>query len=367
MITVEQMKPKLLSVEHVRQVLGQAEPLVPHRFEVGPRIAFTAEPGWNAGIAAKDGGEPIGVFAHTDIAQVQLTRSCLDEVCAAFGFKRGYADGLPANLLVSHMNWWFREGLQAQPRKKQLFQFFVNDRTAIAFARQSLLPFSGLALLDRALEGIHAKYGPVEVLADYKFTHTLRRTHVRLIVPNAYRVLTGTGTPDDVWSVGISLRNSLIGASQTALEGYLFRWTCTNGQIDARLSHAWTRRPTATEKEVYDWARQAVDEALSGLDGALDAVAGLTQLGIDGPVSETLRDVFEHYHVPIHQRSRVIAILEEYEGEITMYVIMNAITQAANEAGLEPTTVEGLMRIGGDLPYTANQRCGTCRRLMHSH
>lgn len=367
MITIDDMRPKLLPLDHVREVLSRTEPLTSRPFEVGPHIAFSAEPGWNAGINAKEGIEPVAVYAQIDNAQYQLTRNTLEEACAVLGLRRETTNGLPARLLTDHMNWSYREGLLTQPRKKQMFQFFTKDDTAVAFARQSLLPFSGLALLDRALDGIYAKYGQVEVLADYKFTHNLRKTHLRLIVPNAYRVLTSTGTPADVWSVGVSIRNSLTGAQQTALEGYLFRWTCTNGQIDARLSSSWTRRPSATEAEVYDWARQAVDEALSGLDDALTAVDNLTTLGIDGSVSETLRDVFEHYRVPIQLRPKIIANLEDYDGEITMYVIMNAITQAANESGLDPSAVENLMRVGGDLPYTASQRCGTCRRMLHHH
>lgn len=373
-VTVDMMRSKLHTVEQARAVLGKTEPMRPHAFSVGDTsLKFRAEPGWNHGVKAKDGNEPVGVYARIGMGdyayEYQLTRSSLEETCLAFGFPRSYVNTCPAELLIPHMNYWFREGLLDQPAKKRDFQFLISDTRAVAFARQSLKPFSNLALLDQALAGIRERYGSeAEVLVDYKMSHTLRQTYLRLIVPSADTVIADSGTRDDVWSRGIAIKNSLTGASQTAIEGYLFRWVCTNGQIDSRAnSGVWTRRKDATEAEVYSWARQAVDEALSGLDGAFDALGDLTQLTIDGSLGDTLRDVFEHYRIPIHQRPKIISILEDYDGEITMYVVMNAVTQVANEHGLDPNVVDSLLRVGGDLPYTADQRCGTCHRMLHSH
>jgi hypothetical protein len=84
-------------------------------------------------------------------------------------------------------------------------------------------PFSNLRLLERALEGIEAHYGAGEVLVDSKFAHSLRRTDIRLIVPENRRAMHRTGTDDDTWSAGIQLKNSLIGDVQTSIDGYLFR------------------------------------------------------------------------------------------------------------------------------------------------
>lgn len=370
-ITVNTMRDKLLDLDHVRTVLSRTEPMSPQPFTVGDAIRFRAETGFNHGLKARDGNEPVGVYVTLGRGrfanEIALTKNTLEETCLAFGLPRAYVRDCPAELLVPAMNYWFREGLYAYPRKRD-FQYLVTDNIATAFTRQSLLPFSNLALLEQAVDAITSKYGQVEILADYKFSHTLRNTYLRLIIPNDYRVLTDTGTPDDVWSTGIQIKNSLTGTSQTSVEGYLFRWVCTNGQIDTRInSGTWTRHPSATEAEVYEWARQAVDEALSGLAVSLDNVQDLTGVGIDGSLADTLRDVFEHYRIPIHQRTKIIKIIEEHDGEVTMYVIMNAVTQVANEQGLEPTTVDTLMRVGGDLPYTASQRCGACQRIMHNH
>lgn len=371
-VTVDQMRPKLLTIDTVTETLSSTEPMMPIPFTVGDMIKFNAEKDWYYGVSAKDDNEPVGVYATLGrgrfTKEVQLTKGTLGEACAIFGLARPYTFSLPSELLVPQMNYWFREGMLNNNRRKRDFQFLVRNDVGVAFTRQSLLPFSNLRLLQQALDGIAAKYGEVEVLADYKFSHSLRQTAMRLIVPNGYRVLENTGTDGDIWSVGIQIKNSLTGASQTSVEGYLFRWTCTNGQIDTRAnSGVWTRRPSATEAEVYDWARVAVDEVLGGLESSLDAVQALTELHVEGSLSDTLRDVFEHYRVPIAHRSKIIKYLEGYPGDITMYVIMNAITQVANAQGLEPSVIDGLMRIGGDMPYTASQRCGSCRRMMHDH
>jgi hypothetical protein len=281
-VTFDQMRSKLFNLDQIRERLGKTEPMKGVAFTVGNAVRFRAEPGWNHGIKAIDGTDTIPVFVALGrgryTTEYRLTKNCLQETCMAFGFKREYTESCPAELLIPHMNYWFREGLYGKGRKKTDFQFLTNSDTATAFTRQSLTPFSNLSLLEQALAGIEAKFGTgTEVLADYKFSHTLRQTSLRLIVPEANATLHGTGTDNDTWSMGVQIRNSLTGASQTSLEGYLFRWVCTNGQIDTRASSGvWTRRPTATEDEVYAWARQAVDEALSGLDGAFDAVQSLT-------------------------------------------------------------------------------------------
>jgi hypothetical protein len=41
-----------------------------------------------------------------------------------------------------------------------------------------------------------------------------------------------------------------------------------------------------------------------------------------------------------------------------------AVTRVANEVGMEPSHVENLLRLGGDLPHAATSRCDACRRLM---
>lgn len=371
-ITLETMKSKLHTVDYVRERLSTTEPMSPEAFTVGDAVKFHAQPGWNHGIDAKSGSEPVAVYINLGKGRharaFQMSKDAVMEAVAAFGMARPYAARCPAELLTPHLNYWFREGLLARGQRKRDFQILIANGICSAVTRQSLLPFSNLALLEQALAGIEDKFNTDDVLVDYKFQHNLRQTDMRLIIPAAARTLVDTGTPDDTWSLGLQIKNSLTGHTQTSVEGYLFRWTCTNGQIDTMTtSGKWTRKPTASEEEVYAWARESVDQVLGGLEPALDAVQALTGIAIDENLSEALRDVFEYYRVPVHSRSKIIKAIEEHDGPITMYVLMNAITQAANEHGLEPSAVEALMRMGGDLPYAASSRCTACRRLVHAH
>ncbi len=371
-ITIDTMRGRLLTLDEVHNRLARTEPMKAEPFTVGDAIRFSAEHDYHHGLLAQAGSDTVPVRVSLGLGQharsYPLTRDSLEAACQTFGFKRDYVRDCPAALLVPHMNYWFREGLMDK-RGKRDFQFIVDDQERmVAFTKQGLAPFSNLALLDQAVASIHKRFGTTEILADYKFHHNLRSTVLRLIVPEASQHLLGTGTADDDWTVGVQLKNSLTGQSQTSFEGYLFRWVCTNGQIDTRAaSGSFTRRKDSTEAEVYEWARASVDEVLGGLEGALDAVQRLAQIGIEGSLADALRDVFDHYRIPLQYRPRIIRHLEEYEGEITMYVVMNAITQAANDPSMEPAAVESLLRIGGDFPYTADQRCGACHRLMHKH
>lgn len=369
-LTFADMRTKLIGLDEVRAKLAATESLGTQYFDLGDPIRFSAEPGLDHSLATNKAEDPVPVFVDFGITgslsrRLQLTKGTLEEMCSAIGIRRDYVTSCPTELLIPHLNYWYREGLHAKRGKHNYQLLFNTELAAVAFGKAGQTPFSNLKLLDCAEKKIHEWYGSTsEVLVDYKLHHTLRQTTLRLIIPDACQVI----LPDDVWSLGLQLKNSLTGASQTSLEGYLFRWICTNGQIDTRASSGvFTRRKDSTEAEAYVWAREAVDEVLGGMEHALDAVKALNGVGINGSLSDTLRDIFEHYRIAIPIRQKVISILEEYEGEITMYVIMNAITQVANDPGLEASTVESLLRVGGDFPYTADQRCGACHRIMHSH
>jgi hypothetical protein len=261
------------------------------------------------------------------------------------------------------LNYWFRDGLKGRAIRD--YQLLVAGGHGAAITRASIVPFSNMRLLDEALNGIEARYGTGEVLADYKLSHSLRKTHLRLVIPGSSRTIQGTGQADDTWSVGLQIKNSLIGEERTSIDGYLFRWVCTNGAIDTHSSSgAWTRRGGGGESEVYEWARAAVDDVLGGLEPALDAVQATVHIPIEGQANEILRDVFAHYGTPLPERARIIENMVEQGGTLTMYAVMQAITQVANDSEMEPSHVENLLRMGGDLPHAAGSRCEACRRLL---
>lgn len=367
-VAIETMKPKLHSLDHVRNVLAATEPLSTYNFTVGDAIRFTLTPGWHHGIDSRAGTEPVDAYIHigkgAGTNDYRLTKDALLEATSACGISKTYAGRCPAELLEPQLNYWFREGLASRPSANRDFQLLTAAGHGAAITRSSIVPFSNLRLLEETLDRIETRWGKGEVLVDYKFTHSLRKTHLRLVIPGYQRRIDGTGTQDDYWSLGLQLKNSLIGEERTSIDGYLFRWVCTNGAIDTRAtSGTWTRRGGGNENQVYEWARQAVDDVLGGLEPALDAVQAMVDIPIEGEATEVLRDVFEHYKVPLPERARIVENMVE-ANQLSMYSIMAAVTQVANDATLEPSHIENLLRMGGDLPHAATSRCDACRRLL---
>jgi hypothetical protein len=50
------------------------------------------------------------------------------------------------------------------------------------------------------------------------------------------------------------------------------------------------------------------------------------------------------------------------ESTLTMYSLMQAFTQVANDPSMEPEQVSRLMKIGGSIAATAGHRCKACQR-----
>lgn len=359
-ITAHDMKDKLLTLDDLREQLSKTEPLGARDVVVGDGVRFRLDPTWNHGVEAKDGDEAVDAYVSLNGSEFQLSKDAVLEATSICGLTKNYASRTPARLIEPQLNYWFRDGLVGKE-----YKLLTVDSLGAAFARATVVPFSNLRLLDQALAGIKAAYGTDDVLVDYKLAHNLKYTAFRLIVPEQTRVIENTGTDNDTWSVGVQVRNSAIGDTQTDISGYLFRWWCTNGAIDTFASSgAWSRRSSGQDEwSVYEWAREAVDGVLGGLEHSLDAVQSLTDIPIAGEAADVLRDVFTQYRIPVKEREQIIENMIEAEN-LTMYAVMQAVTQAANNPELSPGNAEALMRAGGDLPHSASDRCEACRRLQ---
>jgi hypothetical protein len=358
-ITVETMRDRLLPLDQVRSTLETTEPMTEVAFPVGDGVSFEFGGDWLA-LTAQEHEETSGAVARVGGQEFSLTRSAALEVTSACGIPKGYASRTPGNLLQDHVNYWFQGGFGTKE-----FKLLVRDGTeGMAVVRSSIVPFSNLRILDEVEAGIKAQYGSdTEILADYKLSHDLSGTWVRLVLPGVVKTLQGTGTDNDEWSVGVQFRNSQIGTGPTSIEGYLFRWWCTNGAIDqGQHSGVWSRR-SGDQNEVYEWARSAVDGVLGGLEPALDMVGALTQVPVANEAVAVLRDMFSFYSVPAPIRNRVTELMVEAT-ELTMYEVMAAVTQAANDEDIPPKHVDQLLRVGGDIPHRISARCDSCHRIQ---
>lgn len=358
-VAIDEMRGKLLTIDTVREQLSATEPLTELPFDSTSDVRFRLHDGWNHGAKARQDSEVVDATVSVNGVEVALTQGALYKTMEQIHLSKGIGTDTPPEYIEPIINYWFRNGFGEEKQHKILAVNGVGS----AIVRASLKPYSNMELLDRILAGITAKYGEGEVLVDYKFLHSLDDTRLRLIVPDYRRNINNSGTDDDTWSVGIDFRNSLTGKKQTSIGGYLFRWWCTNGAIDVlNESGAWSRRGSAGQSdEVYEWARQSVDEVLGGLESSLDHVQAMTDMPLAGHTIDVLEDYYDKYRIKPELRDMVTSYMVD-EDNLTMYSLMQAFTQVANDANLSPDKAAEMMRIGGHIAATSNDRCDSCKR-----
>lgn len=357
-VTVEQMRSKLMTLDQAREQLAATEPLSQISFssDDASKVRFNLGPAWNVGLGDKQGTEVVDAHMRINGVDYVMSKDAILEATSAIGLTKQYVERTPGDLIVPHLMYWYRN----MPGERKLL---ASDTTGLAITKGSINPFSNLRLLDNALEGIAATYGQHDVLVDYKFTHSLRKTHMRLIVPEQVRQLR-TAREDDNWSTGLQIKNSLVGETPLSINGYLFAWWCTNGATSTHASSGnYNRRQMGQGDEVYEWARASVDEILGGLESELDAVQGLANTPIEGEVNEVLANVFTEYRVPLAAREHIIAEMVESD-DLTAYGLMNAVTSAANHTDMSDEARDTLMAIGGALPHTMQGRCDACSQFI---
>lgn len=351
-VTLKEMENQLLTLDQVHTLLQKTEPLSEDVIESSSKVKFKLDADWAMGLDSLDGTEVVGAYMSISGAERRMTKDATLQAAANFGLSAAYIKKVPAHLIEGLLNYHYGNGMGETE-----FKVLGVGENVAAFTRPTLQPFSNLQLLENAIEGIQQRHGTeTPIFADYKINNSLLRTDVRLILPAEERTMQDTNMPDvpdhsdDVWMAGVHLTNSIVGKTQTSLEAYLFRWWCTNGATTLLEDvGVWNRRVNGQEEDVYAWARDSVDEVLGGLEARFDEVQALAYLNIAGNTADVLREVFSQYEVPVSQRDQIIARMVETENP-TMYSVMNAITQVANEEGLDPRRADRLMRIGGAIP-----------------
>ena len=152
----------------------------------------------------------------------------------------------------------------------------------------------------------------------------------------------------DAWSPGVQVNNSLTGEVGTSVDAIALRWICANGMVDVwNTSGRWNRR-TGDQDEIYDWARAAVDEILGGYDELFPLVDSLNHIHLQDQTASTIAALFDRYGIPRAVRAEITDNLVN-STDNSVYGVMNAITQAANNPELSPNVVGMVMATGGRL------------------
>lgn len=351
-VTLEMMREKLLTSDQVMEELSKTEPLSIDHISSESKVKFSLPPDWAEGVDAKTANEPLDVAMRVNGVERQMSKTAIFQAAAKFGLSAPYIKKVPANLIEGLLNYHYSGGMG----DNELSMFTIGD-TISAFTRPTLTPFSNIQLAENVIEGIRERHGSdLPIFADYKFHNDLQATNVRFIIPTTERNMIDTHMADvpkgseDTWLAGVHLYNSAVGKGQTSLESYMFRWWCTNGAITTLDNvGTWSRRVNGQQDDVYAWARDSVDEILGGMEHRFDEIQALARLNVAGNTADVLSEIFSTYEVPVSQRDSIMARLLEMEN-LTMYAIMSAITEVANEADMEDKRRDRLMRIGGALP-----------------
>lgn len=349
MITLDDMKSNLLTSDEVLEKLGSFEPFSVLPVDKGEKIEFRVDPEWALNIDTLEDTDQVDATVIVAGNEVPLSKEAFFQIAVQGGLPAATVKRVPYDATQTFLNRVYRT------TTKDMKIIRVGD-TGAAFAPATLTPFSNVQLAENVLEAINEHYGKdTEVYADYKITNTLSRTDVRFIIGDSFHIMRDTEMPDvpknssDYWTSGVHLSNSLVGSSQTFVDSYMFRWWCTNGCTTQNTTVGnWDRRRSANDPDsVYDWARDAVNEVLGGMEHRFAQIQSLNDLEITDPAL-VVDDIFARFNLPARQRQHILETVATMP-RLTMYSLMQSITSAANEAELAAKDVERLLRIGGVL------------------
>ncbi len=352
----------MTSLDHAHALLATTEPLEVHTFTAGDDVRFHIEPGWQHGNTARAGTDTAAASIRLpSTVEYPLTFDAVLEAAAICGLPRAYTARCPANLLEPQLNFWFRDGLTTRGSAYRDHHLLAAAGIGAAVTRARHLPFSNLGLLAAVTEAITVRHPGTTIAVDPRLVHTLRRTHVRLVLPDLAR------TVDDgqTWVPGIQIRNSLTGSDKTSVDGFLVHHQSGGAAIDRATSGAWSRRQTANDEDVYGWARGAVTDVLAGVDSTVDAIGPMAHAAVDDRnVSDVVRDLFAHYRIPVAERTKIIERIMVADDAITLATILSAIVATTADDDIDPDHLDSIMRMAGDFPHSAQQRCDACLRMI---
>lgn len=362
-VSFDDMKAHLFSLDATRNMFSKTEPLEEATFETGePGIEVEYGDKW---WADGDATDPVPVWlALPHGERYQLTRQGAVQLGSTCRVNQKFQEFLPAPIMQEIVNWALRTGLGERELKLLTAgtgEYKNGDQVPLAVAqcRATISPFSNLRLLEIVIERARELFGSDadSALVDYKTYHDLESSICRVVFPAAQVLMERTGVEDDAWCAGVEFRNSLIGLKQTAITGYLFRFTCTNGMMDIEHSAGGFARRGTTPDEAYTWAQEAVDGVLGGLETTFEDVQTLVDQKVEGFVVADLGELFREYSVPRRLRSVAIETMADTGGVLTSYDLVNAVTRVANLDDLSWKDVDRLLMMGGHLAHDSAGRC----------
>jgi hypothetical protein len=365
----------MLTVEEALALLAPGDALGEVAFPCGDEgLQVEHDPDWFLGPLT----EPAPVWlAVPDAGRFQLTHQAAKQLGSTARIPQRLQEFLPAGNLSQDVSWAMRKGLGARYLKLLTAGFGadadgVKLPLAVAQCRDTITPFSDVRLLETVLACVRARFGDEaadSACVDFKFHWDLDHTSFRVVIPAVQTILLGTEEPEDPWCYGIEIRNSLTAQKQTMVSGYALRFVTRAGVLDLEHASGGFKRRGSTPEGAYAWTAESCQAIFGGVDSAFGGLQELVKRPLAGDNSRFLRQLFKENSVEKEQRLRVATSLEDYDGDLTMYALMNVAAEAANLPGLGWRQVISLLEFAGDVLHRQGGMCDGslkhgCRRPL---
>jgi len=299
--------------------------------------------------------------------EAEPTRHCFRQICERSGIPTKYADRMAnghGDLLASNINHWW----QMEPEKRMIRTLVNGSSSARAFVSDIYRPLDNYDLAEVILPKLVD--AGCEVISS-QITET--RLYIQAATPrmeldlNALRKANAKLSEIDPVQAGIVISNSEVGAGSLAMDELIWRLSCLNGMIAARVMrrhHVGRRSDPLFEMEdaarYYSDKTKEMDDRVfwnkvrDVVDGMFDMekFTSLCQKFADGASvkisgSEAVEEVTRRFQLVETEKNSVLNHLIE-GGELNVFGLANAVTRASSDVSSYDRAVE-LERIGGEI------------------
>lgn len=375
----------LLTLEEVRERFSQTEPLAAVSFGTDPGYSDAERPRvifdqkwahvgteWMTG---EDIMPTAPVAAWLEVPELggkrfQFTFEAAQDLGSTCRVPKQLQLFMQPGTLQEHVNHCLAEALGIRRLKLLLAGEGTDEHgsrvpLAVAQTRDTVVPFSNLALMDKVLEVIAAKYGrdaAARALVHFTMSHDLEHTDFRVIVPEATVAVAG-----EEWAPGVEVTNSCIGLKQTIVTGLGCRAASNGVVLDAAHSAGGFKRLKSTPEQAYEWTGESASDVLDALQATWSNVTQLAQMPVGDHAGTFVESLCNEFRIPKNLVERVTTVLEEIDDDLTMYALVTTMSRLANMEGLSWRENSQLMVMAGHIVHSVGARCSAdqpCYRAL---
>lgn len=308
---------------------------------LGKRVKFVC-------VRDNKGAESLALKRGED--QWTLGQAAFCSIVKHIGLSPAYASTVPANLIVSHLNYWYSD-----KKEDETLRLMVRDHTALAATMKGHVDFVSLM---QVVNLFIKEVGEQGILGYHKVSLGWETSCLSIV-----RDVTLETVKGDVMNGGIRVEHSITGMYPTKVCAYMFRQTCSNGAITMDTIQSWSRRNSGDS--LLSWAREVIPQVEKAFGMENDRLKKLREIKIEKEASAVLNGILEADGVPKALREEVRNAIIDTE-VATLYDVYNVLTRVSTHSTFfekHPGAMRALETVAGRL--SLNPRlCTTCHRKL---